>query len=115
MEARLAQVESLLKTQDSVDSNGGDGMDLEAPAAADFAYLEMDTSAGRQYADALRFPYEQPREAARAVGQEDLIQQDLFGPNTFAQDPFMPETFNWDLIALGLEEPLPMPEVMDDL
>jgi len=119
LEARLAQVESLLKTQDSVDGND---MEISEPPVAEFAFPE---SGREKQPEMILLP---SMSAVRKVPQEEMSvpsmdsyrQDGGFAPQSFSQrdllqQDFSPESFSWDMIALGLEEPLPAPEVQDDL
>lgn len=127
LEARLAQVESLLKTQGTVDGNEVDVTE----SAMEFAFVDHShvqnnaIAAGQQPAGIAMLPKFQSSQV-RAVGQEDdegLLEtlgqkssrNEPFGLDPFAQDIFASDSFSWDLIALGLEEALPPVDVMDDL
>lgn len=118
LEARLAQVESMLKTQDSTDTND---MDISEPPVAEFAFPP--SASMKQTEEMIRFPNMDATQScdALAVGQEEvpILQgpyvQDNFGVQGFAQQEFSPEAFSWELIALGLEEPLPAQEITDEL
>jgi len=126
LEARLAQVESLLKTQDTVvDSND---MEISEPpvVVAEFSFPESSNVANNQIQpEVMLLP---SMNAVRKHGQEDMSLPTLdpygqdggFGQQGFTQQDllqqdFSPESFSWDMIALGLEEPLPAPEVQDKL
>lgn len=153
LEARLAQVESMLKTQDSTDGNEMDTSEpLETADTRGFADMargedipdetrenavvrfpmmsSAKTKAVRRGEPGRASPVPQPtmyyanmnssqlgsfmdpdpveRTAARPAAAEAIT------TDPAASDPFMAD-FSWDLIALGLEEPLPAPEIIDDL
>ncbi|KAL5000517.1 hypothetical protein BDV10DRAFT_192821 [Aspergillus recurvatus] len=100
LEARLAQVETLLKTQDP--------NNVTVPQPKDHA-----------------FPVGLPREPAGAemhvMGSMSNSISPTEGPTATGPASYTPErmdtanTFGWDMISLGLEEPFPAREVIDEL
>ncbi|KAL2865477.1 putative C6 transcription factor Prf [Aspergillus lucknowensis] len=99
LEARLAQVETLLKTQEP-----------NVPSAQ-----------GPSFPSALpNEPTGMTEMHAMGAGMNTSISP-IEGPAAGSTSQFTPEgvdatnTFGWDMIGLGLEEPLPSREVMDEL
>ncbi|KAL5042209.1 fungal-specific transcription factor domain-containing protein [Aspergillus fruticulosus] len=100
LEARLAQVETLLKTQEP------DNVTVSQP---------------KEHA----FPVGLPREPVGAemhvMGNMDNSISPTEGPTATGPASYTPErmdtanTFGWDMISLGLEEPFPAREVIDEL
>ena len=98
----LAQVETLLKTQDSVETEEEDVQNFaDAPNTAT--------------------PLPTPPQATHPANISMLdatTDTTMFDPQLgFFEDPLlgMKSDFSWEMISLGVEEPLPEPEVMKDL
>ncbi|KAL2378057.1 hypothetical protein RJZ90_006279 [Blastomyces dermatitidis] len=108
LEARLAQVETLLKSQDS-----GDVL-RKSPAPTD-STPQPPTSTG--------FPNDAPYTFAcpNTIGNAHPVSLDLLGDLNSTQIN-LPDSnitsggdFSWEMIGLGLEEPLPAQDVIDEL
>ncbi|CAK1355384.1 unnamed protein product [Cercospora beticola] len=104
LEARLAQVETLLKTQDEPP--------VAAPNGRKSTLPDYDrTGLGTNYA----------AQAGRTMAQRDMpsqTQQDnpMLGAATVDdQNASFEDQFPWEMIGLGLEEPLPTQDVIDEL
>ncbi|KAK5134967.1 hypothetical protein LTR08_005919 [Meristemomyces frigidus] len=114
LEARLAQVETMLKTQDvppSGDRNGNpNGQATAAQAARNMMPDFQDVGIGNNHVDLEQTinPYDGPAQAHFAhttPGSPD------FGhTGVLAEDPFP-----WEMISLGLDEPLPTHDVVNEL
>ncbi|KAB8201632.1 fungal transcription factor regulatory middle homology region [Aspergillus parasiticus SU-1] len=101
LEARLAQVETLLKTQEVNPSNSqGNGINVAAPQ--EFVSIPETVT----FTNSIDAPMSSPE------GEINNIQSS----QTFLT-PGLDRTgnFGWDMISLGLEEPLPDREIIDEL
>ncbi|CBF75691.1 hypothetical protein AN3650.2 [Aspergillus nidulans FGSC A4] len=100
LEARLAQVETLLKTQEP------DNVTVPQPKEHAFPVGLSKEPAGTEM---------------HVMGSMNNSLSPPEGPTAAGQMPFTPErmdaanTFAWDMISLGLEEPFPAREVIDEL
>ncbi|EEH08043.1 binuclear zinc transcription factor [Histoplasma capsulatum G186AR] len=108
LEARLAQVETLLKSQDSGD------VFQKSPVPTDFnPRPPASGSVVNSMTDV--FPSSNPTENLRTVPL------DLFGDLNSTQINLPDDSitsgggFSWEMIGLGLEEPLPAQDVIDEL
>jgi len=120
LEARLAQVETLLKTQDEPASSGKKkGASYEqavAQSSQDDAMVPefSDIAVGASNVDVL--PHME-----RTIHQHDYPTQSQFPHATLgatgSESVNMPaeEPFPWEMIGLGLDEPLPTQDVVDEL
>ncbi|KAE8151866.1 fungal-specific transcription factor domain-containing protein [Aspergillus avenaceus] len=97
LEARLAQVETLLKTQEvNTTVNQGNDFNITAPITG-------------------------MAEASHTFGMESLSPPEVDLNNMQSSQAFMTPgvdrtgNFGWDMISLGLEEPLPSRDVIDEL
>ncbi|KAJ4341891.1 hypothetical protein N0V87_001556 [Didymella glomerata] len=104
LEQRLQQVETLLQTQNSTDSNKG-----QDPATAYVVNTVQGASTTRTQSSN---PFDKSlenlldaRNASAPVFQND-------NANTNGEEPGF---HSWEMISLGLEEPLPPEDVMDEL
>ncbi|KAK1149391.1 hypothetical protein N8T08_006614 [Aspergillus melleus] len=98
LEARLAQVETLLRTQEgSAQTN-----DFSAPAQNELTDIPESTTLSNSTSTPISPP--------EATGNQPLPGQVYLPPPV--RDS---HTFAWDMISLGLEEPLPAREVIDEL
>lgn len=114
LEARLAQVETLLKTQDDVPSEKQSadaaaqmrGMDKMVPEFADVATgsSNVDNMAHIQLA---RDRYDGPTQEA--------FPNTMLGAGSMDAGVPTEEPFPWEMIGLGLDEPLPNQDVVNDL
>ncbi|KAK4959473.1 hypothetical protein LTR10_004278 [Elasticomyces elasticus] len=109
LEARLAQVETLLKTQDDPPNSRRDN-----GPPKDMAPEYENIAIGRENSNML--PHTQ-----RAIDRHDMPAQALFpnsmlGTSTSGNTSApVEEPFPWEMIGLGLDEPLPTQEVVNDL
>ncbi|KAI9371453.1 fungal-specific transcription factor domain-containing protein [Aspergillus egyptiacus] len=100
LEARLAQVETLLKTQESP---------VPQTQAPTFSVALTDEPTGMTGVHAAENTIDKsntPTEGTQAAGQASS-----FTPEGVDAE----NSFGWDMISLGLEEPLPAREVIDEL
>ncbi|EER39879.1 binuclear zinc transcription factor [Histoplasma capsulatum var. duboisii H88] len=108
LEARLAQVETLLKSQDSGD------VFQKSPVPTDFN-PRPPTSGNVANSMTDVFPSSNPTENSRTVPL------DLFGDLNSTQINLPDDSitsggdFSWEMIGLGLEEPLPAQDAIDEL
>ena len=108
LEARLAQVETMLKTTEGTDSADGGRNQLHA------SIQDLSTIGMADPADLSTMDQPDIMSAARVSSEPgpSLLQPTA----TFAQSmEDVDETFPFDLIATGLEEPLPTPVIMSQL
>lgn len=106
LEARLKQVETLLTSNHSHDTSPPQPRPLEEqqPFAASGGGMNMFTTSAMN------------RNGNGMGGMEDpsnMIDPNIDLVNAYGLGGI--DDFNWDMISLGLEEPLPAPEVMDEL
>ncbi|KLJ08228.1 hypothetical protein EMPG_16350 [Blastomyces silverae] len=108
LEARLAQVETLLKSQDSRD------VSQKSPAPAD-STPQPPTSGG--FTDNVPYTFASPN----TTGNAHPVSLDLLGDLNSTQIN-LPDNhitsggdFSWEMIGLGLEEPLPAQDAIDEL
>lgn len=120
LEARLAQVETMLKTQDDVPSgekdgagngNAGVGRNVRT-TQRDAALPDLNTTVpAAEFSDFTMFTADQTA--------QPLPEQARFPdvPNTGNGDAALPmdDPFPWEMIGLGLDEPLPQQDVIDEL
>ncbi|KAI9840058.1 MAG: hypothetical protein M1819_000251 [Sarea resinae] len=122
LEARLAQVETLLKAADPDDASAGnegvsypnaihhENQQSNILAAPDFMNIAIGKHNRTGPMDRLTEHYNQ------AARQQPVPEMPI--PNPLPDDVLtlgMEGDFSWELIGLGLDEPLPSPEVIDDL
>ncbi|KAB8232268.1 putative C6 transcription factor Prf [Aspergillus alliaceus] len=103
LEARLAQVETLLKTQDGTPVHSqGNGFNVAASNPNEFVAIPEVA------------PFANSMDAPMSSPDEDI--NNVQSNQTFLT-PGLDRTgnFGWDMISLGLEEPLPSREVVDEL
>ncbi|KAJ9653433.1 hypothetical protein H2198_007381 [Neophaeococcomyces mojaviensis] len=104
LEARLKQVENLLTTQ-----NDGDNVAQQVPPIPPQQPLPTAPLSGMNI-----FNVPTTAEPLSGVQQEaEMVDPGLSMGNEFGLGGI--EDFNWDMISLGLEEPLPPQDVMDEL
>ncbi|KAA6406978.1 MAG: Fungal specific transcription factor [Lasallia pustulata] len=117
LETRLAQVESLLKTTGS--RNGTSGGTLHADAA--FVQSPVDQVSQPDYMN-MDLGVDCGDDMERAMNAAGLFQghttQEAI-PNVMGDNSEdiggLGNTFSWEMIGLGLDEPLPSQDVIDDL
>ncbi|KAH0544945.1 hypothetical protein FGG08_000871 [Glutinoglossum americanum] len=101
LEARLAQVETLLKSQDLQDPNGSNLMSQDRSEIL------------------LQPEFSSPPGVNIAIGSA-MYPQEPYDVGAVTQSPFDPalgsdDPLTWEMIGLGLDEPLPPQEVIDEL
>lgn len=123
LEARLAQVETLLKGQDEPDKDrrASQATDKDRPAAnsslqcngssADFDINEL---SGLDNVD-MMLPVEQPGTQIDDVVQAQILQTSFNAADLGNVNTSQEEQFSWEMIGLGLEEPLPPQDAIDEL
>jgi len=118
LEARLAQVETLLKTQDD-QPNGDKSKSANRQTAPEANMVAPDFSniaVGQDNVDMLSH-------MERTINQFDAPAQAQFphamlgatGTGTGGMEIPVEEQFPWEMIGLGLDEPLPTQDVIDEL
>ncbi|KAF1939549.1 binuclear zinc transcription factor [Clathrospora elynae] len=106
LEQRLQQVETLLKSQDTTDPS----RDATRPDPAS-AYVASTINQALQNTGDLRMAPDDPQ---RTASESRLPAADPFQNGGANGNNAEPE-ISWEMIGLGLEEPLPPQDVMDDL
>ncbi|KAK2737171.1 hypothetical protein FQN57_000428 [Myotisia sp. PD_48] len=110
LEARLAQVETLLKGHDSVENVHNSG------SAQDYSYKnspQNQPSQQRPLPDLGRVP--NPITPSISPNGIDFM-RDIPNPALFPdQNPANEPQFVWEMVGLGIEEPLPAQDVVDEL
>ncbi|KAI1339580.1 fungal-specific transcription factor [Xylariaceae sp. FL0016] len=121
LEERLKQVEELLKTQDPATNTSPDTTKVassafeqvqpqQAPVTADFSVTDPSiTIASDRDMDRWRFNGDSPQAGPGALDDFNFAGNMSMGMNSI--DP----SFTWEMIGLGLEEPLPPQETIDEL
>ncbi|KAK5114933.1 hypothetical protein LTR62_002092 [Meristemomyces frigidus] len=118
LEARLAQVEVLLKTQDEPLSARKDSNGHAEPALAPQANImpDLDTFANAQDNSGGMRNTSQTVTGFSVLPPEDPFSQTSApGLSTGNGNTGVPEPFPWEMIGLGLDEPLPTQDVVNDL
>ncbi|GAB1203987.1 hypothetical protein APSETT445_002635 [Aspergillus pseudonomiae] len=102
LEARLAQVETLLKTQEVNPSQNSQGNSANIAAPKEFVGIPE------------AVPFTNSIDAPRSSPEGEI--NNIQSNDTFLA-PGLDRTgnFGWDMISLGLEEPLPDREIIDEL
>jgi len=105
LEARLKQVETLLTSQH------GDGTSPQQPVPPEQAQQSFSTTGGGM--NMFNTSAMNADSMGRMAPDANMIDRSLNLNDTYAMGGI--EDFNWDMISLGLEEPLPPQDVMDEL
>lgn len=105
LEARLAQVETLLKKDDAPGVTSLNRSEA-APVGNDERMVEYEE----------RAPPQQQQQQQDFPAQISHLTQSTSTPDFFVDgNAFSEETYPWELISLGLDEPLPIQPVVDEL
>jgi hypothetical protein len=110
------QVETLLKSQDPADSTPKSATDaaqssFSAASLAPATLRHNSNNTSPSMGNNLEMPSLIP-----APGDMSSMGNDNFAfGDSMATDPPMSESFPWEMIGLGLEEPLPPQDTIDDL
>jgi hypothetical protein len=110
LEARLAQVETLLKTHDEPSKNGKNSTRNGQPAQQDF---QVDIAIGQSNADML--PHLEHTVNIHDGPAQAQFPHAMLGATSNGGNMTGEETFPWEMIGLGLDEPLPNQDVVDEL
>lgn len=118
LEARLAQVETLLKTQDDQSRSGRDGMTSgqHTTINVNSNIVPKIPNVGIEQSNMNILPH-----VDRTIIQNDSLPQMHFPNSTLGADNSgdimkpSEESFPWEMIGLGLDEPLPAEDVVNEL
>ncbi|KKK14252.1 hypothetical protein AOCH_001427 [Aspergillus ochraceoroseus] len=101
LEARLAQVETLLKTQEPPTIPQTQAPSFPVPIPDEPTDMTDVPLIGHEFNPSVPLP----EESSNTGPAPSFVPEGMSRPNTFG----------WDMISLGLEEPLPAQEIIDDL